>query len=103
MMERFIDQQDAADRERVTDTNFIIYGKKKKKYHLECESSLPDRRMTVRLFEYDAQIALDEGEIINETLTATYHPSAILRDPSKYETAKEDFCRIVEKRKERKE
>ncbi|MCI8774321.1 MAG: hypothetical protein HFI50_10425 [Lachnospiraceae bacterium] len=52
--EHFIDQQDAADKERITDTNLIIYGKKKKKYHLECESSLPDGRMTIRLFEYDA-------------------------------------------------
>lgn len=30
-------------------------------------------------------------------LTATYHPSAILRDPSKYETAKRDFCAIAQK------
>ncbi|MCI8484478.1 MAG: uracil-DNA glycosylase [Lachnospiraceae bacterium] len=33
-------------------------------------------------------------------LTATYHPSAILRDPSKYESAKKDFCEIVKKRDE---
>lgn len=33
-------------------------------------------------------------------LTATYHPSAILRDPSKYEIAREDFCEIVKKRVE---
>ncbi len=33
-------------------------------------------------------------------LTATYHPSAILRDPSKYEIAREDFCGIVRKRAE---
>ena len=26
--EHFIDQQDAADKERITDTNFIIFGKK---------------------------------------------------------------------------
>lgn len=76
--EHFIDQQDAADQERITDTNFIIFGKKKKKYHLECESSLPDGRMTIRLFEYDAQIALDEGEIINETLTVTFPNTAVL-------------------------
>ena len=31
-------------------------------------------------------------------LTATYHPSAILRDPSKYEIAKNDFCEIAKKR-----
>ncbi len=76
--EHFIEQQDAVNQERITDTNFIIYGKKKKKYHLECESSLPDGRMTIRLFEYDAQIALDEGEVINETLTVTFPNTAVL-------------------------
>ena len=76
--EHFIDQQDAADQPRITDTNFTIFGKIKKKYHLECESSLPDGRMTIRLFEYDAQIALDEGEVINETLTVTFPNTAVL-------------------------
>lgn len=76
--EHFIEQQDAANQERITDTNFIIYGKKKKKYHLECESSLPDGRMTIRLFEYDEQIALDEGEVVNETLTVTFPNTAVL-------------------------
>ena len=33
----------------------------------------------------------------NYALTATYHPSAILRDPSKYQIAKEDFCAAVKK------
>ncbi len=76
--EHFINQQDAVNQERITDTNFIIYGKKKKKYHLECESSLPDGRMTIRLFEYDAQIALDEGEVVHETLTITFPNTAVL-------------------------
>ena len=76
--EHFIDHQDAADKERITDTNLISDGKKKKKYHLECESSLPDGRMTIRLFEYDAQIALDEGEVINEILTVTFPNTAVL-------------------------
>ena len=76
--EHFIDQQDAADQPRITDTNFTIFGKIKKKYHLECESSLPDGRMTIRWFEYDAQIALDEGEVINETLTVTFPNAAVL-------------------------
>ena len=61
--EHFIDQQDEADKERITDTNFTVFGKTPKKYHIECESSLPDGRITIRLFEYDAQIALDEGEV----------------------------------------
>ncbi len=76
--EHFIDQQDAADQERITDTNFAIIGRTKKKYHLECESSPPDGRMTIRLFEYDAQIALDEGEVTKETLTVTFPNTAVL-------------------------
>lgn len=66
--EHFLDRQGEEDRERITDTNFSIKGKYIKKYHIECESSLPDRKMTIRLFEYDAQIALDEGEVTEETL-----------------------------------
>ena len=68
----FLDQQDEADRERITDTNFTVLGKVPKKYHLECESSLPDGKITIRLFEYDAQIVLDEGEVTEETLTVTF-------------------------------
>lgn len=33
----------------------------------------------------------------NCALTATYHPSAVLRDPAKYETVKEDFSEIIKK------
>ena len=76
--EHFLDQQDAADKERITDTNFQIIGRIAKKYHLECESSLPDGKITVRLFEYDAQIALDEGEVTEETLTVTFPNTAVM-------------------------
>ena len=76
--EHFIDQQDEADQRRITDTNFRITGAETKKYHLGCESSYPDGRMTIRLFEYDSQIALDEGEITEETLTVTFPNTAVL-------------------------
>ena len=76
--EHFLDQQDKPDKERITDTNFTVFGKIPKKYHIECESSLPDGRITIRLFEYDAQIALDEGEITEETLTVTFPNTAVL-------------------------
>lgn len=76
--EHFLDQQNAADKERITDTNFRVIGKITKKYHLECESSLPDGKITIRLFEYDAQIALDEGEVTEETLTVTFPNTAVL-------------------------
>lgn len=76
--EHFLDQQDGADQERITDTNFTVYGKTKKKYHMECESSYPDGRIMIRLFEYDAQIALDEGMVTEETLTVTFPNTAVL-------------------------
>lgn len=76
--EHFIDQQDEADRKRITDTNFRITGTETKKYHLECESSYPNGRITIKLFEYDSQIALDEGEITEETLTVTFPNTAVL-------------------------
>ena len=76
--EHFLDQQDESDKERITDTNFMVFGKTPKKYHLECERSLPDGKIMIRLFEYDAQIALDEGEVIEETLTVTFPNTAVL-------------------------
>ena len=76
--EHFLDQHDEADKERITDTNFTVFGKIPKKYHVECESSLPDGKITIRLFEYDAQIALDEGEVTEETLTVTFPNTAVL-------------------------
>lgn len=76
--EHFLDQQDAADQKRITDTNFTVFGKTQKKYHIECESGYPDGRITIRLFEYDAQIALDEGEVTEETLTVTFPNTAVL-------------------------
>ena len=67
-----------SDKERITDTNFTVFGIIPKKYHVECESSLPDGKITIRLFEYDAQIALDESEVTEETLTVTFPNTAVL-------------------------
>lgn len=56
-----------------------------------------------RIISQDFRITRQHGTWIyrkNCALTATYHPSAILRDSSKYETTKEDFMKIVKKRAE---
>ncbi len=53
-----------------------------------------------RIIAPDFKITRQHGAWIyrkNCALTATYHPSAILRDTSKYESAKKDFCEIVKK------
>ena len=44
---------------------------------MECQSSA-DNSMLVRFFEYDTQIALDEGEIQGNILTVTFPHSAVL-------------------------
>ena len=75
--EHFLNQQDGKEEERITDTSFKILGKETKKYHLECQSSA-DSSMLVRFFEYDTQIALDEGEIKGNVLTVTLPHSAVL-------------------------
>lgn len=75
--EHFLNQQDGEEEKRITDTAFNVYGAQRKKYHLECEST-PDNTMLIRMFEYDSQLALDEGEISGSTLTVTFPHSGIL-------------------------
>ena len=75
--EHFLNQQGGNEEERITDTNFKIEGKEAKKYHLECQSST-DNSMLVRFFEYDTQIALDEGLVHGNILTVTLPHSAVL-------------------------
>ncbi len=53
-----------------------------------------------RIISPDFKITRQHGTWIcrkNCALTATFHPSAVLRDPSKYETVKKDFLGIAEK------
>ena len=75
--EHFLNQQGGNEDGRITDASFIIVGPETKKYHLECQSST-DNSMLVRMFEYDTQIALDEGEIKGNILTVTFPHSAVL-------------------------
>lgn len=75
--EHFLNQQGGNEEERITDTSFKIEGKETKKYHLECQSCT-DNSMLVRFFEYDTQIALDEGQINGNVLTVTLPHSAVL-------------------------
>ena len=75
--EHFINRQNGNEDERITDTSFKIVGLEEKKYHWECQSS-SDNSMLVRFFEYDTQIALDEGTIRENVLTVTLPHSAVL-------------------------
>lgn len=73
----FLNKQGGRTDERITDTSFAIVGKESKKYHLECQSNA-DNSMLVRFFEYDTQIALDEGKISDHVLSVTFPHSAVL-------------------------
>lgn len=75
--EHFLNQQDGNESKRTTDSSFKILGKVTKKYHWECQSTT-DSSMLIRLFEYDTQIALDEGKIKGNTLTVTFPHTAVL-------------------------
>ncbi len=73
----FVNQQDGEEVKRITDSSFTIVGKEKKKFLYECQSTA-DSSMLVRIFEYATQIALDQGEIIENTLKVEIPRSAIL-------------------------
>ena len=76
--EHFPNQQDGGEEKRITDTSFIVIGKTTKRYHFECEST-PDHRILIRIFEYDAQIALDEdSEVVGDKLIVSFPNSAVL-------------------------
>lgn len=93
--EHFLDQQDSPDLKRITDTNFsIIDNGYEKKYHLECESSKFSNKIIIRLFEYDAQIALDQGEISDDILDVTFPNTAVLYLRSNANTPEKMHVRI---------
>lgn len=75
--EHFLNQQDGEEEKRITDSSFIIIGKETRRFLCECQS-IADSSMLVRIFEYATQIALDQGEIIQNTLKVEIPHSALL-------------------------
>lgn len=72
-----MNQQDGNTKEKITDSCFEIRSEIPKKYHIECQST-PDGSIVIRFFEYDSQIALDDGELESHRLTVTFPHSAVL-------------------------
>jgi hypothetical protein len=87
--EHYLNQQDGKEEKRVTDSSFLVEGAEQtKRYHLECQST-EDSSMLVRIFEYDAQIALDEGSLREQVLEVTLPHSAVLFLRSNHHTPTE--------------
>ena len=77
--EHYLAHSDSTEDKRVTDSSFVITraDKTKKRYHIECEEQL-NGSILVRIFEYDAQIALDDRTIDGAELTVSLPHSAVM-------------------------
>lgn len=77
--EHFLNKDGGAEEKRITDSNFIIVSTDgaKKRYHIECEVNMDDT-IIVRIFEYDAQIALNDGKREGATFTVSFPHSAVM-------------------------
>ena len=77
--EHFFNQEEDKVKKIITDSGFVIISSDgvQKRYHIECQSTA-DNSMLVRIFEYDAQIALDSGNIVDNVLTVTFPNSAVI-------------------------
>ena len=77
--EHFLNQDGGTEEKRITDSNFIIVsaGGAKKRYHIECEANLDDT-IILRIFEYDAQIALNDGKRDGAIFTVSFPHSAVM-------------------------
>ena len=94
--EHFLNQQDGNEEKRITDSCFQVIDKAgtKKKYHVESQST-PDSTILVRIFEYDTQIALDHGDVTENTLTVIFPHSVVLFLRSTRKTPDEMTIRMI--------
>lgn len=78
--EHIITRSDENSDKRITDTCFTVISgdSTEKKYHLECESGEYSSSMLIRLFEYDAQIALDQRKLGKTEIIVTFPHTAVL-------------------------
>ncbi len=99
--EHYLNRQDGKEERRITDSAFTVIGGESipedgehsedetaprdagsaavlgKKYLFECQSTA-DSSLLIRIFEYAAQIALDDGELTGNRLKVTIPHSAVL-------------------------
>ena len=75
--DHYINGQKGDAKKVFTDNCIDIYGKTKKTYHVECQST-SDSSMLVRMFEYGAQVALDEGRLENNVLEVEFPHATVL-------------------------
>ena len=72
--EFYITMKDGKQRERITDSNFVIGNTC---YHFECQST-PDGTIMIRVFEYGSRIAIRDSVISENVLTVRFPNTAVL-------------------------
>ena len=75
--EHFTMQEGGEQEKRITDSLLEVRGKTTKKFHLECQST-EDGNIIVRMFEYDAQIALQNRNLEKGELRVRFPNSGVL-------------------------
>lgn len=80
--ELYFQVKDGESEERITDSTFVIVRKqqsmeKKKRYHMECQSTA-DGSMVLRMVEYEALIAIRNGEQTQEGVVIRFPEAAVL-------------------------
>ena len=70
-------QQGGAEEKRITDSFLEVEGEKKRRYHMECESS-KDGSILIRMFQYGSQLAVEDAKIVGNELQVEFPNAAIL-------------------------
>ena len=67
--EEFSQKEDGVIKKRITDSQLTIVSEGiRKRYHVECESSVKTGSVLVRVFEYGAMMALDDAKLSEDEL-----------------------------------
>ena len=76
--EQMITSPDDKQMIRITDSNFLIIGSSKDRYHIECESNPKNDELQIRIFQYDMQVALYGRTFVDGIMHVDFPKSAIL-------------------------
>ena len=63
---------------RITDSNFMVIGNQRVKYHIECESNPDSQELLIRMFQYDMQIVLNNVEMEDGKMFVEVPKSAVV-------------------------
>ena len=77
--EHFVEGRGGKGEKRITDSSFVITENNVgKRYHLECESKKYDGSILVRIFEYDARIALENADTETDKIIVKFPNTGVL-------------------------